>query len=117
MTSTLQTLPQRDTATGAGAGADEVTIRLVGSFDARSTAEVRDELRAQMARHDLVVVDLAEVHGIDLTALRVLAAASHQASREGHHLVLRGCGPAVRRLLHLSHLIRAVEVERVATSA
>lgn len=112
MTTTVHTQPEVD----APAAVDAVTVRLVGSFDARSTAAVRDELRAQLALHPLVVVDLSEVHSIDLTALRVLAAASHQAVREGRHLVLRGCGPAVRRLLHLSHLIRAVEVER-GTSA
>ena len=47
-----------------------------------------------------------------MIALKVLAVASRQAVREGHHLALRGCSPAVRRLLHLSHLIRVVELER-----
>lgn len=56
--------------------ADVATIRLAGSFDARSTAAVRDAIHAQLASHDRVVVDLGEVHSIDLTALRVLAAAS-----------------------------------------
>ena len=31
--------------------------------------------------------------------------------------MLRGCGPAVRRMLHLTRLIRVVEVERQAASA
>ena len=52
-----------------------------------------------------------------MTALKVLAVATRQASRDGHHLTLRGCGPSVRRMLHLSRLIRVVEVERVAASA
>ena len=39
------------------------------------------------------------------------------ATREGHHLMLRGCGPAVRRMLHLSRLSRFVEVERAAATA
>jgi hypothetical protein len=30
---------------------------------------------------------------------------------------LRGCGPAVRRMLHVSRLARFVEVERAAASA
>ena len=46
---------------------------------------------------------------VDVTALKVLAVATRQASRLGHHLILRGCGPAVRRLLHLSRLMRVVE--------
>lgn len=93
------------------------TLRLVGDFDGRSTPVVRDALYDQLSVHQQVVVDLTGVEGVDLTALRVLAAASHAASRTGHHVVLRGCSPAVRRLLHLTHLIRAVEVERVAVGA
>jgi anti-anti-sigma regulatory factor len=57
------------------------------------------------------------VHAIDLTAARVLAYATLEASRAGHHLRLRGCGPAVRRMLHLTRLARFVEVDRAAASA
>ncbi len=52
-----------------------------------------------------------------MTALKVLAVATRQAVREGHHLTLRGCCPAVRRMLHLSRLSRFVEVERAAATA
>lgn len=93
------------------------TVVLSGAFDARSTATARDAIYGLLAEHDRVVVDLADVDGVDLTALRVLAAASHAATRSGHQVVLRGCGPAVRRLLHVSRLIRAVEVERAAIGA
>ena len=51
------------------------------------------------------------------TAARVLAYATLETSRTGHHLRLRGCGPAVRRMLHLTRLARVIEVERVAASA
>ena len=54
---------------------------------------------------------------VDVTALKVLAVATREAGRSGHHLTLRGCGPAVRRMLHLSRLIRVVEVERQAVPA
>jgi anti-anti-sigma regulatory factor len=47
----------------------------------------------------------------------VLAVATRRASHSGHHLTLRGCGPSVRRMLHLSRLIRVLEVERAAASA
>ena len=78
----------------------------------------RRALRATSTAHDEdVVVDLSGVTAIDLTALKVLAFATREASREGHHLTLRGCGPSVRRMLHLSRLIRVVEVERAAPSA
>jgi hypothetical protein len=43
--------------------------------------------------------------------------ATREASRSGQRLTLRGCGPSVRRLLHLSHLIRVVELEREAATA
>lgn len=88
------------------------TIHLSGDLDVRSTHRVRDAVRAALAEHRDVVVDLTEVGTVDLTALRVLAFASTQAVRSGHRITLRGCGPAVRRMLHLTHLIRVVEIER-----
>jgi anti-anti-sigma factor len=94
------------------------TVVLSGDVDVRSTDEVRRAVYAALAgRQGDVVVDLSDVENVDLTALRVLAVATREASRQGQHLVLRGCGPGVRRLLHLSHLIRVLEVERVAASA
>jgi anti-anti-sigma factor len=91
---------------------------LSGDFDVRSTMEVRTAIQEHLrgADEDLVV-DLTGVETIDVTAARVLAYATLEASRSGHHLRLRGCGPAVRRMLHLSRLSRVVEVERVAASA
>ena len=64
-----------------------------------------------------VVIDLTDVDCVDVTALKVLAVATREATRAGHHLVLRGCGPAVRRLLHLSRLMRVVELEREVATA
>ncbi|SRR6478752_5920541 len=94
---------------------DGPTILLSGDFDVRSTMEVRNAIYEHLLGHDEdVVIDLTDVTTIDLTALKVLAVATRQASRAGHHLTLRGCGPAVRRMLHLSHLIRMVEVERAS---
>ncbi len=46
-----------------------------------------------------------------------LAVATRQAVRAGHRLTLRGCCPAVRRLLHISRLAYAVEIERAAATA
>lgn len=94
-------------------------LLLAGDFDGRSTWEVRSALYAHLARWPGadVVVDLSAVRSADVSALKVLAVASLSASRRGQHVTLRGCAPAVRRLLHLSRLIRLVEVERVAASA
>ena len=92
---------------------DGPILVLAGEFDVRSTREVRSALYDHLEQHDQdVVVDLSQVTHIDLTALKVLAVATRFAERAGRHLVLRGCRPGVRRLMHLSHLFRLVEVER-----
>ena len=97
---------------------DGPTLVLSGDFDVRSTWEVRQAIYDLLEGHDEdVVIDLTDVDSVDVTALKVLGVATREASRAGHHLTLRGCGPAVRRLLHLSHLIRVVELEREATPA
>jgi len=97
---------------------DGHTLVLSGDFDVRSTMEVRTAIWEHLhgPEHD-VVVDLTGVHTLDVTAARVLAYATLEAGRSGHHLRLRGCGPAVRRMLHLSRLARIIEVERTAASA
>lgn len=92
---------------------DGPTLALHGDFDVRSTFRVRTALYDHLDAHGQVVVDLTDVDTVDVTALKVLAFATRQASIEGHHLVLRGAGPAVRRLLHLSHLIRVVDLDHV----
>ena len=94
---------------------DGPTLVLSGNFDGRSTSAVRTALREQLAapEHE-IFVDLTEVDSIDVPALRVLAFASHEAARTGHHVTLRGCGPAVRRMLHLTRLMRFVELEQIA---
>jgi anti-anti-sigma factor len=98
--------------------ADGRTLVLSGDFDVRSTMEVRTALHEHLHRDDEdLVVDLSEVYSLDLTAARVLAYATLEASRSGHHLRLRGCGPAVRRMLHISRLARMVEVDREAATA
>ena len=97
---------------------DGQTLVLTGDFDVRSTMEVRTAIWEHLQGVDQdLVVDLSGVETLDLTAARVLAYATLEAGRAGHHLLLRNCGPAVRRMLHLSRLARVVEVERAAASA
>jgi len=97
---------------------DGPTLLLSGDFDVRSTTEARTAIYDLLETHDAdVVVDLTGVVTIDMTALRVLAVATREASRDGRRLTLRGCGPTVRRMLHLTRLIRLVEVERATAIA
>lgn len=114
--------PDRRSGAGEGLGHMEIiasgaTLHLVGDFDVRSTGAVRDAIYHRFEESGDVIVDLTEVEAVDVTALRVLAVATRHASRRGDHLTLRGCGPAVRRMLHLSRLARVIEVERVAATA
>ena len=117
----------RTTSSGRGTGIGVRTMDIVhegqtlwlsGDFDVRSTMEVRSAIyeRLDGFERDLTI-DLTDVHTLDITAARVLAYATIEASRAGHHLRVRGCGPAVRRMLQLSRLARFIEVERAAASA
>jgi len=96
---------------------DGPCLVLTGRFDGRSTWRVRAALYDLLADVDDVVVDLTGVDAVDVTALKVLAAASFAGARDGQHITLRGCNGPVRRLLHRTHLIRLLEVERCAASA
>ncbi|MFT4084289.1 MAG: STAS domain-containing protein [Nocardioides sp.] len=91
---------------------DGQTLRLSGELDARTTWKVRAAIHDHLdAVEGDAVVDVTEVRAVDLTALRVLAFATRRAHAEGRRLTLRGCCPAVRRMLHLSRLYPRVEVE------
>ena len=97
---------------------DGSTLVLHGDFDVRSTFVVRNAIYECLEGTDQdVVVDMTWVEAIDVTALRVLAVATRQATRSGHRLTLRNCGPSVRRMMHLSRLAHSFEVERAAASA
>jgi anti-anti-sigma factor len=95
---------------------DGPVLVLSGDLDVRSTMEVRTALQELLGAYDEVAIDLTAVETADVIALKMLAAATVQAIRDGHHLTLRGPSPAVRRLLLLSHLARVVEVVPISPS-
>lgn len=97
---------------------DGPVLMLHGDFDVRSTWEVRAAIYDHLDdRDEDVVIDLGDVDNVDVTALRVLAVATRRAWLDGHHLTVRNCGPTVRRMMHLTRLAHAIEVERAAASA
>lgn len=96
---------------------DGPTLVLSGDFTVRSTFAARAAIYEGLSAHDELVVDLVGVDAIDLTSLKMLAVATRRAARDGQHLRLRNCGPAVRRMMHLSRLAHVFEVDRSAATA
>ncbi|MFC6153760.1 STAS domain-containing protein [Nocardioides yefusunii] len=96
---------------------EDSTLRLGGAFDVRSTSVVREVLHLLIEEGGVIVVDLSEVEAVDLTALRLLAVATRRATRAGGRLVMRGCGPSVCRMMHISRMARQLEFERELRAA
>ena len=88
------------------------TLELAGSLDVRCTAEIRAAVYRLLGEQaGDVRVDISRVESVDLTTLKMLAVANRAAEQEGRRVVLSGGSPAVRRLLHLSHLRWMLPVE------
>ena len=91
---------------------DGRTLQVSGQVDVRTIAELREALYMHLEQHPGdPVLDLSGVESVDLAALRMIAVASRVAVRQGRRLLVTGCPPMVRRLLHLSHLRALVAVE------
>jgi anti-anti-sigma factor len=99
-------------------GSVSTALELSGALDVRRTADVRAEVYAELARsRGDVIVDISRVESIDITTLKMLAVANRAAERQARHVVLRGATPAVRRLLHLSHMRWMIPLEPAAPVA
>ena len=100
---------------------DGPVLILRGDLDVRTTAVVRSAVYQHLETFGAegagrVLLDVTGVRSIDATALKVLAAASRQARSYGVRVVLRGACPTFLRMLHLTRLIRLIEVERDAVA-
>lgn len=89
-------------------------ISLSGRLDGRCSAEVRQALYEHIDRHpdEDVVVDLTQVESIDLTVWNTLATAALRVERAGRKVILRGCSPALRRVVAFSSQRRLFRMER-----
>lgn len=97
---------------------DGPVLVLSGHLDGRCTSEVRYAIYRHLEAYpEGVVLDVSQVNTIDLIALRLLAVATRHASLIGHQLTLRNPRPNVRRMMHLSRMAHAIDVERVAATA
>src|SRR5688572_11601003 len=89
-------------------------ISLSGRLDGRCSAEVRHALHDHIDRHpdEDVILDLTQVESIDVTALRTIAVAALRVERAGRMVILRGCSPALRRVLAFGSWRRLFRLER-----
>jgi anti-anti-sigma factor len=88
-------------------------IALAGQLDGRCLAEVREALYDHIKKNPGdVVVDLARVESIDVTAFRMLVACALRLERTGRRIVLRSCSPALRRLFAFTGWRRLFLMER-----
>jgi anti-anti-sigma factor len=93
-------------------------VELAGQLDGRCSAEVRSALYEHISRHpgqDLVV-DLSRAESLDATVFRCLAACALRLERAGRRVVLRGCSPALRRVIAFTGRRRLFLFERDDTS-
>jgi anti-anti-sigma factor len=95
---------------------NRAALPLEGHLDGRCSAEMREALYQHIRHHPGpdVVVDLSQVDSIDMTALRLLGTAALRVERSGRHLVLRGCSPALRRVIAFGAWRRLFVLERSA---
>jgi anti-sigma B factor antagonist len=88
-----------------------VRLCLQGELDLASAPLVAEHLRTLSEQRAAVVLDLDELAFIDMSGLRMLLAAAEDAARDGWALTVTPGSPAVRRLVDLVHLDRALPLE------
>ncbi|MCG6500010.1 STAS domain-containing protein, partial [Kitasatospora sp. A2-31] len=81
-------------------------VRAHGEIDLDTAPDLHDQLTRALTEHREVVLDLTEVTFMDCSGLNAIVNARNRADRQGAHLVLRGIGRPVARLLALTGLTR-----------
>lgn len=90
-------------------------LALSGRLDVVVAADVRLALADAVDRGEGdLVLDLADLAGVDATGLGVLVGAHRRCGRAGRTLVLRDVQPQVARLLFVSRLDRVLRISRTA---
>ena len=89
-------------------------VPLVGHLDGRRSAEVREVVYDHLAQHpgEDLVLDLSQAESVDLTTMRLLAAAAIRVERAGGRVVLRGASATLRRTFTFGGWRRFFHVER-----
>ena len=91
---------------------DRVTLAIRGEIDLGSAPVLRASLDDVIAAtHPVVVIDLSDVTFMDSTGLGMLAVAHQTLVDAGRRLIVRGAHGVVRRVINVSGLDRAVQIE------
>lgn len=95
-----------DTVTG-----DERTVVIIrGDVDASTAPQLMSVVESIREDTKAIELDMAELGFLDSTGLGVMAAALRRLEPVGGVLAVRRAPPAVIRLLHITDLLRFVEV-------
>lgn len=91
---------------------ERLTLAMSGEIDMATAPILRSSLeKAASESEPRVVVDLAAVTFMDSSGLGVLATAHQSLEEAGRRLILRGPQGTVRRVLNVSGLDQAIDIE------
>jgi anti-anti-sigma factor len=91
--------------------ARSVRVRLRGELDLAGAPTLSERLRRLRERREPVLLDLDELEFIDMSGLRVLLAASAEASHDGWSFAVTRGSAQVRRLIGLVRLERQLPLD------
>jgi anti-anti-sigma factor len=92
-------------------GPDSCRLVVAGELDVASAGDLRDALRAAVASHRIVVVDLEQLSFCDCSGIGALLSGARAAKARGVELRLRSVPRFLARLIRLSHTSGAFTIE------